>query len=135
MTRDQIKSLLLSNDRAVERAIVVLYHCQTVDEQHTSSTQHLNGRGFNAFHAPSGTYYAKWVISGRRLTGRHLEAARRMACHYARQLAELSELPASPRPQPSPVGVLITGTDMAHLLRQHDKFQVFPGLTQHRQLG
>jgi hypothetical protein len=128
MNKTQIKALLMSNDRAVERAIVALYHRQTVGEQRTSSTTESNGRGFNAFHAERGTYWAKWVISGRRLTGRHLVSAREVACYYARQLAEMSEAPASPRRLPAQV---VYGQDMSHLLRQYDRFQVFPGLTQH----
>jgi hypothetical protein len=129
MTKSQIISLLASNNRAVERALVALYHRQTVDEQRTSTTKESNGVGFNARDAEYATYLAKWVISGRHLTGRHLEAGRRIATFYARQLAEMSETRATPRPQRSPVGVLITGSDMSHLLRQHDRFQVFPGLT------
>lgn len=128
MNKTQVIALLMSNDRAVEKAIVALYHRQTVDEQHTSSTVHPNGRGFNAFHAERGTYWAKWVISGRRLTGRHLVGAREMACYYARQLAELSVTRAVPRT----INVkVVYGQDMSHLLRQHDRFQVFPGITQH----
>ena len=96
MNKAQIISLLMSNDRAVERAMVALFQRQTVGEQRTSSTTESNGRGFNAFHAERGTYWAKWVMSGRRLTGKHLVGARKMACHYARQLSELSQQPAVP---------------------------------------
>lgn len=90
MNKEQIKSLLLSNDRAVERAMCALYARQTADERSSSTTQHTNGRGFNAFDAPKGSYYARWVNSGRRLTGRHLESARKMAIKYVGQLAEVS---------------------------------------------
>lgn len=130
MTKTQIIAMLASNNRAVERALVALYHRQTVDEQHTSTTKHSNGVGFNAKDAEYATYLAKWVLSGRRLTGSHLAAGRRIATYYARQLAEMSETRCVPRTHRSPVGVLITGQDMSHLIRQHDKFQVFPGVTQ-----
>ncbi len=129
MTKAQVIALLASNNRAVERALVALYHRQTVDEQRTSTTKESNGVGFNARDAEYATYLAKWVISGRHLTGRHLEAGRRIATFYARQLAEMSQTRATPRPRPAMVGVLITGSDMSHLLRQHDRFQVFPGIT------
>src|SRR5574337_1345737 len=91
MNRDQIKSLLLSSDRAVERAMVALLERQTVGEQDTSTTQHLNGVGFSAFHAKSGSDYAKWVKSGRRLTGPYLAKARKMAVHYVGQLEAISQ--------------------------------------------
>ena len=88
MNRQQIKSLLLSSDTAVERAMVALYNRQTAGEQHTSSTHVTNGRGFSAFHAKKGTYYAKWVKGGRQLTSYHLANARKMACHYLAQLED-----------------------------------------------
>lgn len=131
MNKAQVVSLLMSNDRAVERAMVALYNRQTVDEQRTSSTSHLNGRGFNAFHAERGTYWAKWVMSGRRLTGKHLDGARRMACHYARQLAELSQQPAVP---PTRTYKFPTVEAMWAALTRLDPFVTeqgsYPGVTQ-----
>lgn len=91
MNKTAIRTLLTSSDTAVERAMVALYLRQTADEQHTSATRVLNGRGFSAFNAERGTYYAKWVLSGRRLTGRHLVRARRIATYHARQLAEIAQ--------------------------------------------
>ncbi len=127
MNKTQIIALLMSNDRAVERAIVALYHRQTVGEQRTSSTVESNGRGFNAFHAERGTYWAKWVIGGRRLTGRHLAAARTMACYYARQLAELSVQPACPPTKTYKVG---GQEELMSALVRLDRFQSYPGVTQ-----
>lgn len=86
-----IKRLLLTNDRAVERAMVVLFERQTASEQSAHSTTESNGRGFSAFDAKSGTYYAQWVMSGRRLSGRFLTKARVMSLRYARQLLEVAE--------------------------------------------
>jgi hypothetical protein len=90
MTKADILALLLRNDKAVERAMVVLFLRQTSDEQDGKVTRHSNGRGFNYFHAERGTYFAKWILSGRKLTGSHLAAARKMACYYARQLLEVA---------------------------------------------
>lgn len=127
MNKTQIIALLMSNDRAVERAIVALYHRQTVGEQRTSSTVESNGRGFNAFHAERGTYWAKWVIGGRRLTGRHLAAARTMACYYARQLSELSVQPACP---PTKTYKVVDQSGLMSALVRLDRFQEYPGVTQ-----
>lgn len=124
MTKDQIKSLLLSNDRAVERAICALYARQTADERSSSTTQHCNARGFNAFDAARGSYWARWVNSGRKLTGRHLEGARQMALKYAGQLAEVA------MGNQRPVVVVVTGRTLGDLLARHDPFQPFPGVTQ-----
>jgi len=86
--RKRINDLLHTNDRAVERAVVVLFELQTRDEQHSSTTKHNNGVGFCGWAARKGSYYARWVLSGRALTGCHLDNARRIALHHSRQLVE-----------------------------------------------
>ena len=91
MNRDQIIALLDRNDYAVERAILAIFQRQTESEQESSSTIHRNGQGFSGAHASLGTYYAKWILSGRRLTGKHLEKARHMSKHYAGQLEEIAQ--------------------------------------------
>ncbi len=90
-TIDQIKGLLLSSDEAVETAILALYTRQTEDEQSYSTTRHSNGRGFTAFDAKTGSYFARWILSGRHLDGRFLAKARAMTMKYAKQLAEVAE--------------------------------------------
>lgn len=87
---DYIKWLLDMNDRAVERAMIVLYERQDADEQSAESTLKQNGRGFSSWDARKGTYYARWVMSGRNLTGHHLTKARIMAKKYVKQLAEVA---------------------------------------------
>lgn len=88
---DYIKYLLYMNNLAVERAIVAIYQRQTHDEQHSSDTKHSNGIGFSGADARLGSYYARWILSGRRLSGHHLEKARAMSQKYVRQLAEIAE--------------------------------------------
>jgi hypothetical protein len=121
MNKTQIIALLASNNRAVERGLVALYHRQTLDEQTTSTTKHSNGVGFNAKDAEYATYLARWVISGRHLTGRHLEAGRRIATFYARQLAEMSQTRAVPAPRT--LKVCTTPAGMSDFIRQWDPFQ------------
>lgn len=87
-TIETIKALLDSNDKAVMRALVVLYNRQTADEQQSHVTSHLNGRGFNGYDANFGTDLAKQVMAGRGLSVRQLAAARKMCKKYARQLVE-----------------------------------------------
>jgi hypothetical protein len=86
--RDEINGLLLTNPRAVERAMVVLHNRQTQDEKVVSATRHHNGVGFSSWAARRGSYYARWVLGGRSLSGRHLEQATRIALHHSRQLVE-----------------------------------------------
>lgn len=98
---DYIKWLLTMNDRAVERAIVAIYRRQTADEQSAGDTKHSNGIGFNGADARLGSYYARWILSGRSLTGNHLVKARTMSHKYVRQLVQIAtENMARKAPQP-----------------------------------
>ena len=83
-----IKALLVTSNKAVERAIVALYRRQTSSEQVRRTTTKSNSVGFSAAHASKGTYYARWILSGRCLTGYHLANARKIAMHYTSQLAD-----------------------------------------------
>ena len=89
-TRGEIEDMLRTQNGAVERAMVAIWERQTGDEQVTQTTNHSNGRGFCGWAARSGTYYAEWVRSGRRLNGKHLDKARRIALHHAGQLTDFS---------------------------------------------
>ena len=89
-TPANITILLQSSDKAVERAILAIYARQTDDEQSHQTTTHSNSRGFSAAHAKLGSYYAKWIISGKHLTGRHLVKARQISLHYVKQLADIA---------------------------------------------
>ena len=87
-TKEEIARLIEKNDFAVEKAMLALYRRQTSDEQSSESTKHSNKKGFSAAHARRGSYYARWVQGGRRLTGRHLDNARSIASHYTQQLLD-----------------------------------------------
>lgn len=97
-TRDMIDALISVNDRAVERGIVQLFNLQTSDERRAECTKLNNGVGFNSCSARSGTYYAKWVLSGKHLTGAHLEKARKIVLKHSRQLVDIANAQAEKRP-------------------------------------
>jgi hypothetical protein len=81
-----VNALLDRNPRAVERGIVRLYIRQEATERSQGQTVKQNGIGFNAFWAQSGTYYARWILSGRQLSGGHLEKARKCCRVHSAQL-------------------------------------------------
>lgn len=89
-TRTEIENLLTTNNRAVEKAMVAIYERQTADEKASETTNHNNNVGFSGNTARKGTYYAKWVLSGRRLTHHHLDKARQIALHHAGQLTKIA---------------------------------------------
>jgi len=89
-TEQQIVSLLDTNDRAVERAIVAIYERQTADEKQTEHTRHDNSVGFRQNHAKRMSYYARLIKSGRHLYPRQLELSRKWMLMYRRQLADIA---------------------------------------------
>lgn len=51
----------MDNPANLDKALLALYARQTLDEQATKDTRYLNGRGFSAFHAKTGTRLAQYV--------------------------------------------------------------------------
>lgn len=82
----KIRHSLATNPKAVEKAITVLFANQTTDEQVESTTKYTNRKGFSAADAKRGTRFARWVRSGRNLSGWHLDKARALVGKYWRQL-------------------------------------------------
>lgn len=62
LTGTDIVKLLETNDKAVARALVVLYERQTEDEKAGENTRHHNNRGFRPCHARMGTSMAKFYL-------------------------------------------------------------------------
>lgn len=62
LTGTDIVKLLETNDKAVARALVVLYERQTADEKVTQGTRHDNGLGFRPCHARMGTSMAEFYL-------------------------------------------------------------------------
>jgi len=122
LTREGIIALLATNDKAVERALVVLADRQTSDELAGKTTTKRNGRGFNQFDAPIFTDMALSVKRGRRLTPRQLALCRKPNSHgtariakYAGQLLEAAiakqQAKVAP-PAPKPVTIQLDGETM-----------------------
>lgn len=91
-TKEEIKALLLRNDRAVERALLAIYNRQTGEERQAERTVVHNGIGFSAFDASLGSYLASWISKGKPLTGPFLEKGRRLATKYVGQLADIANV-------------------------------------------
>lgn len=117
-TPDSVRAAILTDNRALERALVIVFAGQTSDERHEGATRHSNGLGFNYHDASDGTYMAKWIVGARtgdtdaqirakvrnyiihsagkvpgsrELTGYFPKKARRMMIKYAAQVARVSE--------------------------------------------
>lgn len=88
--RGEIEALILRSDLAVEHAMVAIWERQTANEQAAGAVVKDNGMGFASWGARNGTYYANWIKSGKHLSGKHLEKARKMAMYHAGQLTNIA---------------------------------------------
>ena len=89
-TKDKIRENLQKSDHWVERAVLAIYEKQTNDEKKIEDTKLRNGVGFNAADARRLTYYAKYLGSGKNLTGKHKEIARNKILKYSNQLTKIA---------------------------------------------
>ena len=101
LTKEVISALLKTNDKAVARALVVLYRNQTASEQSSESTINRNGEGFRPAHARMGSSMATFYLARGYLTPKQVAYWRKpMACGnsrieiYWRQLAIAAEAKA-----------------------------------------
>ena len=88
--KEEIKTLLQTNDKAVLRGIVVIYSLQTEDEQMVGETIEHNGVGFNGVDASFMSSLAKFILDRGYLTAKQLEYGRRKIMKYAGQLAKVA---------------------------------------------
>ena len=85
-TKDNLKELLLINNRAVERAITVIYSYQTIGEQAENQTYSANGVGFNQFDSAILSSFAQQLEEGKHLSSKQLAIARNKITKYTGQL-------------------------------------------------
>ena len=85
-----IQALLDENDRAVLRAVLVIFERQTAVEQASHSTQLHNNRGFTAVDAEFGSSLAVQIQRSGSLSPKQMLYARKMMKKYHRQLAEVA---------------------------------------------
>jgi hypothetical protein len=78
LTRESLSNLLLTNDRAVERALVALFERQTEGEQVTNATRVSNGVGFSMLDADIFSSFAKQVQTRGFLSPKQLEVCRKL---------------------------------------------------------
>jgi hypothetical protein len=97
LSKEYIQNLLLTNDHAVGRALVVLNQRQTAAEQSSEATIVHNGEGFRPCDARMGTSMAKFFERTGFLTPKQVAYWRREQKHGARitcywkQLIEVAE--------------------------------------------
>lgn len=98
LNRETINVLLLQNDKALIRAILIVNQNQTVDEKLSGATRHHNGCGFRPVHAKIGTSMANFYVRRGYLTDKQIAYWRKLDRKgmtrigiYWRQLKEAAE--------------------------------------------
>ena len=91
-SKEDIKNLLLVNDRAVMRAIIVIYNLQTETEQNSDETYDANGVGFNGVDAPFLSSLAKQILNKGYLTSKQMMYGRKKILKYANQLLNIANV-------------------------------------------
>lgn len=89
-TKEHIQYLLLSNNRAVGRALIQIYNRQTAYEQRSEEAQVHNGVGFTAFDAEFLTSVAKGYLQYGQLTERQMPIVRKKMLKYWKQLLDIA---------------------------------------------
>lgn len=89
-SKAEIREMLENSTHAVERGIMAIWRLQTSEEKLAERTKDLNEVGFSAFHVIRGSFYAKWINSGKHLTGKHIGLGRKLILHYVSQLTKIS---------------------------------------------
>lgn len=85
-TKDDVRKLIKTDDRWLNKSLKFLFSQQTRSEQVTETTQVHNSVGFSAAHASVLSYYTRWISSGKNLTGRHRAKAQEIVSMYAQQV-------------------------------------------------
>lgn len=88
--QDEIKQLILINDKMVYRSLQVLYSFQTADEKSYKDTTERNGKGFNSVDAEFMSSCANFYQKNGYLTNRQKEIVRKKLIKYTRQLTDFA---------------------------------------------
>jgi len=89
-TKEEIKSLLESNDVAVIKGLIRIYELQTSDEQSAEYTKHHNGVGFSGFDGEFMTSVAKFFLKVGFVTEGQFVHLKKKMMRYAGQLAKIA---------------------------------------------
>lgn len=88
--KEDVWTVIRTNDDQLGRALVALYNRQTEDEKETSNTNERNGAGFNGVDAPFLSSLAEQYLRRGYLTEKQVNAARKTIKKYIGQLTDIA---------------------------------------------
>ena len=86
--KESLKDLLDRNDKAVYRAILLIYSFQTDEEKYMGTTKTVNGRGFSKFDVEVLSSFAMQLRRGQELTLKQMYVARPKIKKYVVQILQ-----------------------------------------------
>lgn len=89
---EEIKQLIMVNDRMVCKSLIKLYECQTISEQADGTASVRNGAGFNGVDAPIMTSFAEFLNRSGFLTPKQIQICRKKLIKYTRQLTRIANM-------------------------------------------
>lgn len=100
-TKEEVKNLISTNEKACLKALLLIYKNQTLDEQKSESTKYTNGVGFSGLDAELLSSFAKQVEQRGFLTPKQLVYCFKKMPKYAGQVFREMEAKAKNAPVPS----------------------------------
>ena len=86
--KESLKELLDRNDKAVYRAILLIYSFQTDEEKYIGATKTVNGKGFSKFDVEVLSSFAMQLRRGQELTLKQMYVARPKIKKYVGQILQ-----------------------------------------------
>ena len=86
--KESLKDLLDRNDKAVYRAILLIYSFQTDEEKYQGTTKTVNGKGFSKFDVEVLSSYAMQLRRGQELSLKQMYVARPKIKKYVGQILQ-----------------------------------------------
>ena len=86
--KESLKDLLDRNDKAVYRAILLIYSFQTDEEKYIGATKTVNGKGFSKFDVEVLSSFAMQLRRGQELSLKQMYVARPKIKKYAGQILQ-----------------------------------------------
>ena len=89
-TKEEIQSLLETNDEMVRVGLLAVYALQTQDEKNSEHTKHNNGVGFNGRESEILSSFANQLKDKGYLSPKQIDLARKKLMKYAGQMIKVA---------------------------------------------
>jgi hypothetical protein len=89
-TKEDIKKLLMTNDKFLLRGLLAIYSLQTEDEKSANTTKYCNSVGFNSIDSNFLCGLAEQLKTKRFLTPKQISFVRKLLPKYSKQMLKIA---------------------------------------------